>query len=56
MLVYEQDPNILPYFCEVVEGGFDGGGLGLGVDDEEVLRLGWRRGYVLDHERVNADG
>ena len=37
VLVYEQDPNVLPLGGEPVKGGLDGGVIGLCVDDEEVL-------------------
>ena len=47
MLVYEQDPNVLPFLCELIEGGFDGGGFCFGVDDEEVFGGGGRGRYVL---------
>jgi hypothetical protein len=48
MLVDEQNRDVLAFSCEAVERGFDLGGLGFGVHDEEVfLRVGgW--GYVLD--------
>jgi len=47
MLVNQHDGDVLPLAREVVEGLFDGRGLGLGVDDEEVaLRVG-RVGDVL---------
>ena len=48
MLVDEQDGYIFAVTGIAVEGGFDGGGLCFGIDDEEVL-LGVRGlRYVLD--------
>ena len=37
MLVYEQDSNILALLGEAIECSLDIGGLGLCVDDQEVL-------------------
>lgn len=37
MLVDEQDSNIFPVMSIPVKGLLNGGGLGLGIDDEEVL-------------------
>lgn len=47
MLIDQQDRNVLPLGCELIEGGFDGAVLSLGVDDEEVLLRVWRLCYVL---------
>jgi len=47
VLIDKQNPNILPLFGELVEGCFDGGGFGFGVDDEEVFGGGGRGRYVL---------
>jgi hypothetical protein len=47
MLVDKQNPNILPFFGELVKCCFDGGGFGFCINDEEVLGGGGRGSYVL---------
>lgn len=37
MLVDQDDANVLSILCELIERGFNGGGIGLAVHDEEVL-------------------
>jgi hypothetical protein len=36
MLVYQQHTDVFPLLREVLERFLDGGGVGLGVDNEEV--------------------
>lgn len=47
VLVDKQNRNILAVLGELVECGFDGCRLGLGVDDEEVLLAVWGLRDVL---------
>jgi len=47
MLIDQENSNILSLAREAREGGLDRCGLGLGVDDEEVLLGIWRRGDML---------
>jgi hypothetical protein len=47
MLIDQENANILPLAREAREGGLDRCGLGLGVDDEEVLLGIGRRGDML---------
>lgn len=47
MLVDEQNRNVFPLLCELVEGALDGRGLGFRVDDQVVLLRVWRLGHVL---------
>ena len=47
MLIYEQDCNVLSVVCVSVKCLLDRAGLGLGVDDEEVLLGVWWLGNML---------
>lgn len=47
VLVDQQNSNILSLLREVLECSLDGGGLGLGVDNEEVALRVWGIGDVL---------
>ncbi len=47
MLVDEYNSYILPLLCVAVKCGFNGRGLRLGVDDEEVLLGVWWLGNML---------
>ena len=47
MLVDQDYSNILPLRCELVEGGLDGGVFCLGIYDQEVLLVVWRRCDML---------
>jgi hypothetical protein len=47
MLVYEQNGDVFAVLREALKGSFNGGVLGLLVDDEEVLLGVWRSGDVL---------
>lgn len=49
MLVDQDNADILALRREAVEGGLDGGRVGFGVDDEEVLLVVGRWGDVLSH-------
>lgn len=48
VLVNQQDRNVLALAGEAVEGCFDGGVFGLGVDHQEVLLRVGRGRDVLD--------
>lgn len=47
MLVDEQDTNILPLTCELVECSLDSSSICLRVYDKEVLLRVWRVGDML---------
>lgn len=49
MLVDQQNSDVLPLLCEVLECLLDGGGLGLGVDHKEVALRVWGIGNMLDN-------
>jgi hypothetical protein len=53
VLIDQQNPNILPLTCEILEGFLDRRVVCLAIHYQEVLLVVWRRCDVLfEHEHI----